>query len=79
MNEIFYPNDFTGTPKQVIRDPLKKILYIDYEEGAEPVFEQHFECFNCNKPFVVEASVSFKVKEESPELDFSEQSVSLLD
>lgn len=78
-SEIFLPDDFTGKPEQVIKDALGKILYVDYQEGYEPNATEHYTCENCGKPFVVESSVSYKVKKEAEELDFSTDKVSLLD
>lgn len=77
--EIFYPDDLFGKVKNVLRDPTEHILFVEYEEGCEPTLTEHFECYNCGRPFVVEAQVSFKVKEEAEELDFSNQYVNLLD
>lgn len=77
-SEIFMPGSFTGKPDNLIKDALGKILYEDYEEGHEPCLIEHFECEECGKPFVIEASVSYKTRAEAEELDFSSQSVSLL-
>ena len=30
-SEIFMPEDLTGRPKNIIRDPLGKILYVEWE------------------------------------------------
>lgn len=75
-SEIFLPGSFTGKPENVIKDALGKVLYVDYAE--EPTLVEHFECEECGKPFVIEATVSYKAKEEAEELDFSTESVSLL-
>jgi RNase P subunit RPR2 len=40
---------------------------------------ERFTCEYCNKPFVVEATVTYKSREEEPEKDFSSKYVSLLD
>ena len=77
--EIFYPDDYAGKPMNVIRDALGKILYVEYQDGYEPVATEHFVCEECGKPFVVENTVSYKVKKEAEELDFSTDKVSLLD
>ena len=50
----------------------------DYEIAQEPVYVEHFTCEYCNKPFVVEAQLSFKTYEEEPEKDFSNPYVSLI-
>lgn len=78
-SEIFYPNDFLGKPDSVVRDALGKIIYEDYWEDEEPCFTEHYECDNCNKPFVIDAIITYKAKPESEENDFSDVSVSLLD
>ena len=77
--EIFLPVDFTGKPEEIIKDSLGKILYVDYQKNYEPVSVEHFTCENCGRPFVVEVNVSYKAKKEAEELDFSSQTVSLLD
>lgn len=79
LSEIFYPEDFTGTPDQIIKDALGKILYLDYKEGKEPVPQTQFICDGCNKPFIASIGITVKSKEEVEELDFSEEYVSLLD
>lgn len=77
--EIFMPGELIGKPDTVIRDALGKIIYTDYKEGEEPTLVEHFECEHCGKPFVAEAVISFKVKKEEEELDFSSPYASLLD
>lgn len=77
--EIFYPNDFLGKPDSIIRDALGKIIYDDYYEEDEPCFTESYECDNCGKPFVVNATVTYSTKEEKEETDFSTQFASLLD
>ena len=76
---MFVPGELLGNPDSVVKDALGKILYEDYADGEEPEYVEHFECENCGKPFVIEASLTFKTKKEDEELDFSEQYVSLLD
>ena len=72
------PDDLTGQPKNVIKDPLGKILFVEYEEDGEPALTQKFECMECGKAFIVEANVSYKVKLVPEEEDFSTDTVSLL-
>ena len=76
--EIFMPGDLLGRPTTIIRDAFGKILYLEYEPDCEPVLVEKFFCDNCEKPFLVEPVVSYKVKKESEELDFSQPNVSLL-
>jgi len=73
------PGDLIGKPDSVVRDALGKILYADYEEDCEPLATESFICDQCGKPFVVEPAISYKVKKEDEEKDFSSDTVSLLD
>ena len=77
--EIYMPNAFLGRPEDLVKDSLGKIIYEDYREGQEPEMIEHFICDYCDKPFVVEATVTYKSMTEEPEKDFSTQYVSLLD
>ena len=77
--DIFMPGDLIGKPETVIHDALGKIIYVEYEDENEPVSETRYYCDECDKPFIVEAVVTYKVRKEEEALDFSEQSVSLLD
>ena len=77
--EIFLPNDLTGTPAQVVRDACGKVIFIDYPEEDTPVTTTQYICDNCGKAFRVEPVISYKVKKEAEEFDFSETSTSLLD
>lgn len=77
---IFMPGAFLGRPGQLVRDALGKVIYEEYDEvDDEPCFTEHFECEECGKPFVIEANISYKAKEEEEELDFKNEYVSLLD
>lgn len=78
-DEVFMPGELIGRSKDVIRDSLGKIIYFDYAEDEEPTLIEHFECENCGKSFVVEATVTFKTSAESEELDFGNKTVSLLE
>jgi hypothetical protein len=40
---------------------------------------EHYICDTCDKPFVIEATVTYKTREEAPERDFKNKYVSLLD
>lgn len=78
--EIFLPGSLIGQPDEVIRDSLGKIIYEDYStKTREPDLTERFVCEYCEKPFVIEATITYKAKEESPENDFSTKYVSLLD
>jgi hypothetical protein len=73
------PGAFLGRPEDLVKDSLGKILYEDYREGDEPEMIEHFICEYCDKPFVIEATITYKSMTEEPEKDFSTQYVSLLD
>ena len=78
--EIYMPGSLIGQPDEIVRDSSGKIIYEDYStETREPDMIESYICDQCNKPFVVEATVTYKVREESPEKDFSTTYVSLLD
>jgi DNA-directed RNA polymerase subunit RPC12/RpoP len=77
--EIFHPHDFAGIPTSVLRDALGKVLYQEYKEDYEPGMATSYICDGCGKQFIVEPQITYKVKKESEELDFSNTSVSLLD
>lgn len=78
-SEIFYPNAFFGRTDSLIKSPVGKILYVDYQEGEEPNFQEHFECEDCGKSFVINATVSYSTSKVSEEVDFDNPYVSLLD
>jgi hypothetical protein len=78
--EIYMPNALVGQPDDIVKDSLGRILYEDYStKSREPDMFEHFTCEYCDKPFVIEATVTYKTKEEAPENDFSTKYVSLLD
>lgn len=76
--EIFTAISFTGKPVDIVRDCLGKIIYVEYEKGKELDLVEHYVCENCERAFQVEATISYKVKEEKEELDFTNQEVSLI-
>ena len=39
---------------------------------------EHFVCDVCDKPFIVEAVITYKTMTEAPERDFTEQYISLI-
>ena len=77
--EIYVPGELIGQPDDIVKDSLGKILYEDYRPGQMPEMTEHFTCEFCNKPFVIEATVTYKTMAEAPEADFSTQYVSLID
>ena len=77
--EVYMPGSILGKPDDVVRDSLGKIIYEDYVDSREPNAVEHFTCEYCDKPFIVEATVTYKTREEEPERDFKSQYVSLLD
>jgi hypothetical protein len=72
------PGDFLGEADSLVRDALGKIIYLEYREGCEPDQPEKYFCDNCDKPFIVEPVITYKVKKETEELDFTETFVSLL-
>ena len=72
------PGALIGQPDDLVKDSLGKILYEDYQEGKEPNLIEHYICDYCDKPFIVEASITYKTMAEEPEKDFTTQYVSLL-
>lgn len=78
--EIYLPGSLIGQPDDIVKDSLGKILYEDYStEDREPNMIEHFICEQCEKPFIIEASVTYRTREEAPENDFTTKYVSLLD
>ena len=78
--EIYMPNAIIGQPDEIVKDSLGRILYEEYyTEEREPSLEESFTCDYCGKPFIIEATVTYKTKEEAPEKNFKEQYVSLID
>jgi hypothetical protein len=78
--EIYMPGALIGQPDDIVKDAVGKVIYEDYStEAREPSMIEHFTCEYCEKPFVIEATVTYKSTAEEPEKDFSTQYVSLLD
>jgi hypothetical protein len=78
--EIYLPGSFIGHPDDIVKDSLGRILYEDYlSEDHEPNMVEQYICDYCNNPFIIEAVITYKTKEEAPERDFGTQYVSLLD
>lgn len=78
--EIYMPGALIGQPDELVKDSLGKIIYTDYyTPEREPCMTEQFVCEYCNKPFIVEATVTYKIQKEAPEKDFSTQYVSLID
>jgi DNA-directed RNA polymerase subunit RPC12/RpoP len=77
--EIFMPGAFLGRSEDIVKDSFGKIIYEDYKAGQEPDMLERYICDYCDKPFVVEATVTYKTREEEPENDFKTQYVSLID
>jgi hypothetical protein len=78
--EVYMPGSLVGQPDEIVKDSLGKIIYEDYyTPEREPDTIEHFTCEYCYKPFIVEAVVTYKTREEAPEADFKNQYVSLID
>ena len=76
--EIYMPGAFIGRSEDIVKDYSGKIIYDDYQVGREPDMVEHYICDYCDKPFIVEATVTYKTMAEAPERDFKNQYVSLL-
>lgn len=76
-SEIFFDYNTIGRPTKVIRDPLGKILYEEYEEGKEPTSEEIITCEGCENSFSVNMEISYKVGETPEEINFQKETVSL--
>lgn len=76
--ELACPGELIGDarPNGIIKDPLGKIIYIDWTD--EPVTSFTHCCDNCDKEFIVDASISLKVKVQEEAKDFSTLESSLL-
>jgi hypothetical protein len=78
--EIYMPGALIGQPPEIIKDSFGKIIYVDYQtQERAPDTLESFICEYCEKPFIVEASIAYKSREEAPENDFTTKYVSLLD
>ena len=77
--EVYIPGALIGQPDDLVKDSLGRILYEDYQEGREPDLIEHYICDYCSKPFIIEATVTYKTMMEEPERDFQSQYVSLID
>ena len=76
-SEIFMPGELIGKADNVIKDPTGRILYTEWAE--EPEATERFVCEQCEKTFVVEATISYKTRAEEEEADFDNLETSLLD
>lgn len=56
--EIFYPTEFFGNPKTVLRDEIGKIESIT---GTDMNTTEYYECDMCGCEIKVEAEIQFKV------------------
>lgn len=68
--EIFYPKHLLGVPENIIKDPLGKILYVEWRENYAADLTESFVCDQCNHSFVVSANISYKAEKEAEILDF---------
>lgn len=67
--EIYYPDEFLGTARNIIRDG-KQIIYFD---GENMNLSETYICDECGKTFNVEASVSFRTTKQEERFDFDEE------
>lgn len=75
--QVLYPSTLLGKPKNVIKDPLGKIIFVQWQE--QPEYKDSFICQYCNREFIAYAQLSLKTTKQQVELDFTNQMVSLLD
>jgi len=79
IDEIFVKGELIGQSHRRIKDPLGKILAVDYgDEENEPQLIEHYICDGCNKEFEIEATITCKSRAVDETLDFQNESVSLL-
>jgi hypothetical protein len=72
------PDDLTGRPRTVIKDPAGGIMYVEWEDDGEPQLRQRFVCEECGKAFVAGAEVAYSAAPAPEEEDFSVEEASLL-
>ena len=58
--EIYYPDEFLGSAKNIIRDG-KTIIYFD---GENMNLKETYICDECGKTFEVEARINFELKKK---------------
>ena len=66
--EIYIPKYFVGQPKEVERLVDGKV---DVEFGIPQDLTEHYVCDHCNRPFTVEATITYNVTKDA-DRDFSE-------
>ena len=76
--EIFMPGALIGKPADVVRDTLGSLICVEYSDENKPNTPEHFTCEYCNRPFIVEATITYKTTAEAPEKDFSTDTTSLI-
>ena len=72
--EIYLPDDFLGTARNIIRDD-KHIIYFD---GENMNLCETYICDDCGATFNIEASVSFRTTKEE-KYDFEDEYTTTLD
>lgn len=65
--EIYLPNEFLGQPKDICRDEKGNVLLF---KGNDMNTAETFYCYECNKSFAVNATVTFKT---TPLVDMFEE------
>lgn len=58
-SEIYYPNDFLGKPKDIVKDTYGKILSFN---GNSMNDTEYFKCYSCGADFEVVATTNFVAK-----------------
>ena len=72
------PGALIGKPKDVVRDALGSLICVEYSDEDKPNTEEHYVCEYCNRPFIINATLTYKTMPEAPEKDFSTDTASLI-
>jgi len=77
LEELFLASDILGKPRDLVRDPLGKILYCGWEEDSEPEYKTKYICDHCNKIFNAELKITAVATKEDEAVDFTNLTTSL--
>ena len=76
LDEIYIGKYITGRSKEIIKDPLGKIIATTWLE--EPDVNETFRCNYCNRDFNVTLDITSESSELNELLDFSKDTASLI-
>lgn len=74
-SEIYYANDFLGSPKNIIKDDDGTITYFG---GESMNLEEEYVCDNCDHKFKIVANVSFDAEEVKEEDNWEDSSTTII-